>query len=56
MLNAGSSVVSQERFETFGDYQNLIDEVDEVCERVMVDVYRHATPGTRESRVWRDAS
>lgn len=54
-LNGGTEIVWQEGFADFHDYQHLIDEQDDTCERVMHAVYRHMVPGTRTSSVWTDA-
>lgn len=53
--NGGASVVWQEDFANFHDYQDLVEEEDEVCASVMAEVFRHAVPGTRTGRIWSDA-
>ena len=54
-FNGGTSVVWQEGFENFHDYQDLLEEEDNICEGVMADVFKHMVPGTREGRIWSDA-
>lgn len=53
--NGGTKVIWQEGFNNFHDYQELVDQEDNVCATVMEAVYRHAVPGTRSSRIWSDA-
>jgi hypothetical protein len=53
-FNGGTSVVWQEGFADFHDYQELVDQEDDVCAGVMAAVFRHMVPGTREGRVWSD--
>ncbi len=53
-FNGGTSVVWQEGFRDFHDYQELVDQEDDVCEGVMAAVFRHMVPGTREGRIWSD--
>ena len=53
-FNAGTTVVWQEGFENFHDYQDLIEEVDEECERIHEAVFGHAVPGGREGAIWGD--
>ncbi len=53
-FNGGTSVVWQEGFRDFHDYQELVDQEDDVCEGVMANVFRHMVPGTREGRIWSD--
>lgn len=53
--NGGTTVVWQEGFKDFHDYQELVDQEDDLCATVMSAVYRHAVPGGRSSRVWSDA-
>ena len=53
-FNAGTSVVWQEGFANFHDYQDLIEEEDDVCATVMGAVFAHMVPGTREGRIWVD--
>lgn len=54
-FNAGTEIVWQEGFDNFHDYQDLIDEEDDVCEQVMDAVFQHMVPGTRSGRIWSDA-
>lgn len=51
-FNGGTEIVWQEGFENYHDYQDLIDEEDEVCAQVMGAVFQHMVPGTRTGRVW----
>ena len=44
--NDGTKIVWQQGSVNFHDYQDLIDEVDETCARVMSAVFAHITPGT----------
>lgn len=53
--DGGTAIVWQEGFANFHDYQDLIEEEDDVCEKVMAAVFAHMVPGTREGRVWADA-
>ena len=53
--NSGTTIVWQEGFKDFHDYQDLVEQEDDVCASVMGAVYRHAVPGTRSGRVWSDA-
>ena len=53
--NGGTTVVWQEGFENFHDYQDLLEEQDDVCETVMEAVFRHAVPGRRTGAIWSDA-
>lgn len=53
-FNAGTTVVWQEGFENFHDYQDLIEEIDQECERILEAVFRHAVPGSREGAIWSD--
>jgi hypothetical protein len=50
--NGGTTVVWQEGFRDFRDYQDLIEEQDDVCETVMSAVFRHELPGTRTTAIW----
>lgn len=52
--NQGTSVVWQEGFNNFHDYQGLIEEEDVLCETVMSAVFKHEVPGTRVTRIWSD--
>ena len=52
--NGGTTVVWQEGFKDFHDYQDLIEEEDDVCEGVMSAVFAHMVPGTRTAQIWRD--
>ena len=54
-FNGGTEIVWQEAFADFHDYQDLMEEEDDVCARVMDDVFVHMVPGTRNSRIWSDA-
>ena len=54
-FNGGTSIVWQEGFEDFHGYQALIDGLTPACDTVMEAVFRHAVPGTQESRIWSDA-
>jgi hypothetical protein len=42
------------RFENYHDFQDLIEEEDDVCEVVIAAIFPHAIPGTREGRFWMD--
>lgn len=53
--NGGTEIVWQEGFANFHDYQDLIEEEDDVCEKVMGAVFAHMVPGTREGKIWSDA-
>ena len=53
-FDGGTSYVWQEGFANFNDYQQLIEEEDELCEKVMGAVFRHMVPGTREGKIWSD--
>ena len=53
-FNGGTEVVWQEGFKDFRDYQDLVEEEDDVCEGVMAAVFVHMVPGTREGRIWSD--
>lgn len=53
-FDGGTSVVWQEGFADFLDYQALVDETDLACEDVMGAVFRHMVPGTREGKIWSD--
>ena len=53
--DGGTTVVWQEGFSNFHDYQELIEQEDGVCASVMGAVFRHAVPGTRSGRIWSDA-
>jgi hypothetical protein len=53
--NGGTTVVWQEGFNNFHDYQELIEQEDDVCGAVMDAVFRHAVPGTRSGQIWSDA-
>lgn len=53
-FNAGTSVVWQEGFDDFHDYQELIEQEDDECELVMSKVFVHAIPGTRAGQIWTD--
>src|SRR5258708_5069092 len=50
MTDGGTQVMWQEGFEDFHAYQQLIESEDDVCEKVMGAVFRHAVPGTRAGR------
>jgi len=52
--NGGTTVVWQEGFENFHDYQDLVEEEDDLCATVMGAVFRHEVPGTRVTRIWAD--
>jgi hypothetical protein len=52
--NGGTTVVWQEGFENFHDYQDLMEEEDDLCASVMGAVFRHEVPGTRVTRIWSD--
>ena len=52
--NGGTEYVWQEGFEDFNAYQRLIEQEDEVCEKVMGNVFRYMVPGTRSGRIWSD--
>jgi hypothetical protein len=54
-LNGGTEIIWQEGFENFHDYQDLIEEEDDVCEGVMGAVFTHMVPGTRSGAIWSDA-
>ena len=51
----GTTVIWQEGFLNFHDYQDLIGAVDATCESVMGAVFQHEIPGGRESGIWSDA-
>lgn len=53
--DAGTEITWMEGFENFHDYQDLIEQEDDVCAGVMEAVYRHAIPGTRTTRMLADA-
>jgi hypothetical protein len=53
--NGGTTVVWQEGFDNFRDYQDLVEEEDSLCESVMSDVFRHCVAGTRTGQIWSDA-
>lgn len=53
--NGGTTVVWQEGFANFHDYQDLLEEEDDVCETVMAAVFQHAVPGRRTGALWSDA-
>src|SRR4051794_30292935 len=53
--NGGTTVVWQEGFDNFHDYQELIEQQDDVCGSVMEGVFRNAVPGTRRGQIWSDA-
>jgi len=53
--NGCTTIVWQEGFANFHDYQHLMEEQDDVCEHVMADVFRHAVPGHRTGAIWADA-
>lgn len=52
--NGGTTIVWQEGFENFHDYQDLNEEVDDICDTVMGAVFQHEVPGTRITRIWSD--
>ena len=52
--NGGTSYVWQEGFEDFNAYQRLIEQVDDVCDKVMGAVFKHEVPGTRSGAIWAD--
>ena len=52
--SGGTTVIWQEGFENFHDYQELIDQEDGECAQVMARVFQHMVPGTRDSRLWAD--
>jgi hypothetical protein len=54
-FNGGTTVVWQEGFANFRDYQDLIEEEDDICAGVMAAVFQHMVPGTRRSQIWSDA-
>ena len=54
-FDGGTSIVWQEGFRDFNDYQALNNETDGVCESVMAAVFQHMVPGTREGKIWADA-
>jgi hypothetical protein len=54
VFDGGTSVVWQEGFRDFHDYQALVDETDDVCDGVMGAVFAHLVPGTREGKIWSD--
>ena len=54
-MNGGTEIVWQEGFADFHDYQDLMEEEDDVCAHVMDAVFVHMVPGTRNSRIWSDA-
>ncbi len=51
-FNGGTSIIWQEAFATFHDYQTLIDEENDACAAIQSPVFRHMVPGTREGRIW----
>jgi len=52
--NGGTTVVWQEGFDNFHDFQDLAEEEDDLCSTVMGAVFRHEVPGTRVTRIWSD--
>jgi hypothetical protein len=52
--DGGTAYVWQEGFANFHDYQELMEEEDDLCERVMGAVFKHMVPGTREGKIWSD--
>jgi hypothetical protein len=54
-FNGGTEIMWQEGFENFHDYQDLIAEDDDICEKVMGAVFQHMVSGTQEGRIWSDA-
>ncbi|GAC1439531.1 MAG: hypothetical protein NVSMB55_01310 [Mycobacteriales bacterium] len=52
--NGGTEIVWQEGFANFHDYQDLIEQEDDVCTTVMSSVFAHEVPGTRSGRIWSD--
>jgi hypothetical protein len=54
--DGGSTYMWQEGFANFHDYQQLIEEEDDVCEGVMGAVFKHMVPGTREGKIWSDGT
>jgi len=55
-FDGGTSYVWQEGFANFNDYQALIEQEDDQCEKVMGAVFGHMVPGTREGKVWSDGA
>ena len=54
-FNGGTTIVWQEGFSDFRDYQELQDQEDDGCAAVMAGVFGHAVPGTRTTAIWADA-
>jgi spore cortex formation protein SpoVR/YcgB (stage V sporulation) len=52
--DGSTTVVWQEGFANFNDYEVLMGEEDDLCDSVMGAVFRHMVPGTREGKIWND--
>jgi hypothetical protein len=52
--DGSTTVVWQEGFANFNDYQTLWDQEDDLCATVMGNVFKHMVPGTREGKIWSD--
>ena len=53
--DGGTTIIWQEGFANFNDYQALMEEEDDQCEVVMGAVFAHEVPGTRQSGIWASA-
>jgi len=53
--DGGTTLIWQEGFANFNDYQALVEEEDDQCESVMAAVFKHEVPGTRQSGIWSSA-
>jgi hypothetical protein len=53
-FDGGTSIIWQEGFRDFNDYQALMEQEDDVCATVMGAVFSHMVPGTREGKIWAD--
>jgi hypothetical protein len=53
--NGGTTIIWQEGFANFRDYQDLVEEEDDQCAVVMGNVFKFEIPGTRETGTWSDA-